>query len=62
VMFPDAKDVQPHLIGQFNLFQQVAQPLLGADAVACDGIRDPLYKGVDTKLHWAAHSFVLAND
>ena len=31
VMFADAEDVEPNLVGELDLLEQVAQPLRGAD-------------------------------
>ena len=38
VVLADAEDVEPHLVGELDLLDQVAQPLLGADrARPCAG-------------------------
>jgi hypothetical protein len=44
-MLADAEDVEPYLVGELDLLEQVAQTLLG-----CDRLVGELCKGVDAKL------------
>ena len=46
VVLADAEDVEPDLVGELDLLEQVAQPLLGADLV-----RGQLREGVEPELH-----------
>ena len=47
-MFADAEDVEPNLVGELDLLEQVAQPLRGAD-----GTGGQLGEGIDAKFHVA---------
>ena len=51
VVLADAEDVEPDLVGQLDLLQQVLQPLLGGDDVAGARVRRALREGVDAEFH-----------
>ena len=53
-MLPDAEDVQPHLLGQDRLFDEVVHPLLRADHVAVERVLLQLRERVDAELSIAA--------
>ena len=56
VMLADAEDVEPDLVGQLDLLDQVAQPLLGADHVPGPRVGRQLREGVDPDLHDVANT------
>jgi hypothetical protein len=44
-MLTDAEDVEPYLVGQLDLFEEIAEPLRRSD-----GLVRELREGVDAKL------------
>ena len=48
---PIAEDVEPDLVGEGRLLDQVAQPLRGRDRPARDRIGGELREGVETEFH-----------
>src|SRR5690606_21070260 len=53
MMLADAKDVEPHPVGELDLFHQVAHPLGRIKDLAGSRVRRVFNKGVDAKLHLA---------
>ena len=51
VMLADAEDVEPDLVGELDLLDQVAEPLTRADGRPGRRIRGRLAEGVDAELH-----------
>ena len=43
--------VEPHLIGQLNLFEEIAKPLAAAHQMARHGIRSALHERIDADFH-----------
>ena len=51
VVFADAEEVQAHLLGQPDAFQQVGQPLRGRDLLPGDRVGVDVAEAVDAELH-----------
>jgi len=51
VMFADAEDVEADLVGQFNLFEEIAQALGGRDGDAGFRVLNGCCEAVDANLH-----------
>ena len=51
VVLADAEDVQPDLVGELDLLEQVGQPLLGADRAAGRRVPQDVAEGVDPEFH-----------
>ena len=51
MVFADTKDLQAHVIGELNLFQEVLHPLDRTQSEARRGIGNDCPKAVDTDLH-----------
>ena len=51
VVLADAEDVEPDLVGELDLLDQVAQPLLGADVGPTSTSEVELREGVDAEFH-----------
>src|SRR5216683_424089 len=51
MMFADAKNIQPDLVGELDLFQKILHPLNRAEIKSGCRIRDDCPKAVDTDLH-----------
>ena len=51
VVLADAEDVEPELVGQLDLLEQVGQPLLLADRLAGLRIGSPVGERVEAELH-----------
>ena len=54
VVLTDAEDVQPDPVGELDLLDEVAQPLLDADQLAGARVGCHLAEGVDAELHAAS--------
>jgi len=50
-MLADAEDVEPHLVGELDLFQQIPQSLILSDQMARAGIPRALRERVDAEFH-----------
>jgi hypothetical protein len=50
VVLADAEHVEPDLVGELDLLDQVAQALLGRDRLPAGGIGGALAEGVDAEL------------
>ena len=51
MVLAQAEEVQPDLVGEFNLFEQVRHALHGRWQSARDRVRDQRGKAVDSNLH-----------
>jgi hypothetical protein len=51
MMFANAKNIQPDLVRELNLFKKILHPLNGAETESGCRIRDDRPKAVDTDLH-----------
>ena len=51
VVLADPEDVEPDLVGERRLLDQVAQPLCGRDRPARDRVGGELREGVETEFH-----------
>ena len=51
VVLADAEDVEPDLVGELDLLEQVAEPLRGRDRPARPRVGRELREGVDAELH-----------
>jgi hypothetical protein len=51
VVLADAEDVEPHLVGERDLLDEVAHPLAGGDRPARPRVRRDLAERVDAQLH-----------
>ena len=51
MMFANAKNIQPDLVGKFDFFQKILHPLNRAEPESGCMIRDDRPKAVDTDLH-----------
>ena len=52
VMLAEAEDIEPHLIGEFDLLHLVPQPLAGVEGTTGLRMHAGLAKRVDAELHW----------
>ena len=48
---PTAEDVEPDLVGELDLLDQVAQPLRRRDRPPCRRVGRELREGIETELH-----------
>ncbi|GAA2837325.1 hypothetical protein GCM10010471_19080 [Leucobacter komagatae] len=53
MVLPDAKELEPNLVGEHDRFEQVALRLRRAHEPSCGGIRRLISETVDTELHAA---------
>ena len=51
MMLADAKDIQPDLVGELDLFQKILHALNRAEAESGCRIGDDCTKAIDTDLH-----------
>jgi hypothetical protein len=51
MVLADAEDVEPDLLGERDLLEQVAHPLYRADRLACLWIGAQLCERIDAQLH-----------
>ena len=51
VVLADAEDVEPDLVGELDLLDEVAQPLAGRQRAPVPGVRGDLREGVDAQFH-----------
>jgi hypothetical protein len=51
VVFPDAKDIEAHLVCQDNLIQQIVHALESAHGQTRSRVRNDCSEAVDTDLH-----------
>jgi hypothetical protein len=56
VVLADAEDVEPDLIGELDLLDQLLQALLRADRLAGRRVRTDLAECVDSELHRSLRS------
>ena len=54
MVLAEAKDVEPDLIGELDIFQKVGEGLVEIDRLASRGVEPGLDKGVDAELHQQA--------
>ena len=52
MMFPDAENVEPNLVGEFHLRQQMLHTLDGAEGEAGGRVGDGRCEAVDADLHF----------
>ena len=50
-MLPEAKDIEPDLIGKLDLFDEFAQPTRAFRPTAIGGVGIDIREGVKTELH-----------
>ena len=50
-MLAEAEHIEPRLIGEFDLLDQVFQPLLGIDLFAADRVGSDIAECVESELH-----------
>src|ERR1700681_453181 len=62
MMFTNAKNIQPDLVGELDLFQKILHPLNRAETESGCRIRDDRPKAVDTDLHvWDSYRSLVSS-